>query len=98
MSTIRLPKWLSCPKCKTSQDSFTSTENVKQLKDGDLCVCAYCGSINEFKTDNFVSVTKEKLKELRDKQPETYAQSMYYAAYFSSSISPLNLKHKPGEN
>src|SRR6187399_2559969 len=74
MKTPKLPGKPTCPKCGERADGYTETELNTFPNTGDVCVCAYCGSINLYEvTENKVAVilpTHEELKKLLEQIPE----------------------------
>ena len=58
----RLATTPKCPTCKTVIDGFTSINTPNAVpKDGDLSICAYCGTAMIVEGEQFVKMTHAQL-------------------------------------
>jgi hypothetical protein len=71
MKSLHVPA-TACPTCKAPLDAVSSVEGVTDLKNGDLTVCVYCGTLLTFvitRTDfQIVKMTYEEFRSLNPYQ------------------------------
>lgn len=74
-----LDKTPICKECNSCLDGFTG-EKGRGPKDGDINVCAYCGTIGRYKNEcsEIEPLTKDELINMRDTEKETWMHLMQY--------------------
>ena len=67
-----------CKECKETLDGFTG--NGHKPSDGDLNICAYCGTIGAYAKDctEIIPLTTEELLDIRSKEPEMWKELMSF--------------------
>lgn len=62
-----------CPCCDHKLDAVSGVNTDKQPEAGDISVCFYCGSINQFDADGqLYEMPDEVMEEIKEEDPETH--------------------------
>jgi hypothetical protein len=81
---MKLDSRPDCPKCGRLLDGATSPDNLaRKPKNGDISICVYCLSINEFSVNDkgemqLIAFTKERIEEFRKKFPDEFELIINY--------------------
>lgn len=87
----KLDKAPECKDCHKTLDGFTGDFEARPT-DGDISICAYCGSIGEYASgcSEIKPLTVEELKQLRDDDPKMWKQLMSYKHIADSVRKKMN--------
>lgn len=86
-----------CPTCNSINDAASSADNDDAIpQEGDISLCLYCGSINQFVGPNLdiEPMPDEVLMDIKENDRETYDQLMEYVIHIKGNMAEIRSKTK----
>ena len=85
-----------CPACKREvEDQTLIAKEDKQPKEGDFCVCGYCGFLSRFDANGmFVTVKYQDLQQFKIDQPDQWKKLKLVQQFIKSDKNPLHKRTK----